>query len=712
MTQLSRRSFLAGTGTLVFGLTLPLPGCSFSKASGNPLSPNTFVTVAPDNTVTILSKHIEFGQGPFTGMATLIADEMDAAWDLVKVEHAPANAALYSNTAFGSQGTGGSTAMNTAFTQMRETGARMRAMLVEAAAKAWGVAPTDIKVAQSTLSSGSNKATFGEMAGAAAKLTPPEKVILKTPEQFIYIGKPGLRRVDSRSKADGSATFTLDVYKDNMLTAVLARPDILGATVAKFDASATRKIKGVADVKDIGSGVAVYATETFAALTGRKALDIAWDTKDAETRSTKTLTKLTLDTTQKRGKVYHTVGDIDKALAGASQTLEAQYSFPLLAHCPMEPLDAVIAPTQDGGLEVWMGSQIQTIDHATIADVTGISKEKIHLNTMLTGGSFGRRAQADGNFAAEAAQVFMAAGGKQPVKLMWTREDDLHGAFYRPLVAHKLRGGLDEKGNIIAWEQTIAGGSIVKDTAFSGMMKDGVDRTMIEGTKDLPYAIPNQMASAHIIDSPIKNLWWRSVGHTHTGYAIEAFMDELFAAAEKDPVEGRLAMMKGNARQMATLEKAAELSGWGKRNDRGRALGVATVKSFGSYVSQVAEVSMDQGQPKVHKVWCVVDCGIAVNPDIVKAQMEGGIGYGLSAVMYNALTLGEGGRVEQSNFDTYRSMRIGEMPDIEVHIMASTEHPSGVGEPGVPPIGPAVANAVRTLTGASIYHLPMIPSRA
>ena len=347
-----------------------------------------------------------------------------------------------------------------------------------------------------------------------------------------------------------------------------------------------------------------------------------------------------------------------------------------------------------------MGSQIQTADQMVIAQVCGVKPEQVQLNTMLTGGSFGRRAQQGSQFAAEAAAVFMAAGGWRPVKLFWTREDDIRGGFYRPQVVHRLRGAIDAAGQIIAWEQVIAGRSILVGSTFEGAMVNGIDQTMVEGAADLPYAVPNLQVSVHVTKSPVPVLWWRSVGHTHTGYAVETFIDELLDRAGKDPIAGRLELLADQPRMVAVLRRVAEISQWGSPAPAGRARGVAVVYSFNSWVAEVAEVSIGPaGEPRVHKVWCAVDCGRAVNPDIVAAQMEGGIGFGLGAGLYGAITLDEGGTVQQSNFHDYRPLRIGEMPDVEVAIMPSGERPTGVGEPGTPPIMPAVANALRRLTG-------------
>ena len=715
----SRRAFLAGAGGLVIAVTLPFKTRAQSgaaavlggEATAATYAPNAFVRIGADNLVTVLIKHIEFGQGPFTGLATLVAEELDADWSQIRAEHSPSDASIYGNAAFGGmQGTGGSTAMAASYMVMRQAGAAARAMLISAAATAWGVPASEVTVSKGVISHAASgrSGKFGEFAEAAAGLTPPAEPKLKTPDKFVFIGKT-VPKLDTVAKSTGEAVFTLDVYREGMLTAVVAHPRKFGASIASFDDAAARAVPGVVDVKKISDGVAVYGRNSYAALKGRKALKVTWSDSAAETRSSDAIAQERIDKAKQRGALAGESGAIDDALASAATTLEAEYVFPYLAHAPMEPLDAVIERSADGGVEVWMGSQIQSGDHPTIAGVCGIEPAKVKLNTMLAGGSFGRRAQPTSQFAKEAAEVFMAAGGQTSVKLMWTREDDIQGGFYRPLTVHRLRGGVNEAGEIVAWEQVIAGQSFLAGSPFEGMVQNGVDATMVEGAAAIPYHVPNFHCSAHIINNPVTTLWWRSVGHTHTGYAVETFIDELLEKAGKDPVEGRLALMTDpkHARLAGALRKAAAMAG-GMNAPQARARGVAAVESFGSFVAQVAEVSMENGLPRVHKVWCAIDCGVAVNPEVIKAQMEGGIGYGLGAILFNELTLDDGGSVTQSNFHDYRSLRIGEMPEVEVEIIVSNEAPTGVGEPGVPPIGPAVANAVRRLTGKTPQRLPMI----
>ncbi len=715
----TRRRLLQGIGAgLVIGVWLPRTGRAEASGAAAVLAktregaevfaPNAFVRVAPDDTVTVLVKHIEFGQGPYTGLATLVAEEMDADWSQMRASAAPADVALYANLAFGIQGTGGSTAMANSYDQMRKAGAAARAMLVAAAAAEWGVEPAEITVEKGVLrhTAGDRSATFGDLAEKAATMVAPAEPTLKDPADFKLIGT-ALPKLDTVAKTTGEAQFTIDLYRDGMLTAVVAHPPSFGAAVAGVDDAAARAVPGVAEVKTIPQGVAVFAAGTHAALRGRSALQITWDETAAEKRSSEELYAAYRDAVAAPGAVAASRGDAAAAMAGAAKKLEAVYEFPFLAHAPMETLDAVLE-LKDGALEAWMGSQLQTVDRATLAAVMGMTEDKVTLHTMMAGGSFGRRAQPNSDFAAEAAAVMKALGRDGAVKLIWTREDDIRGGRYRPLTVHRLQGGIDADGHIIAWDNTIASQSIVAGSAWEEkMVQNGVDAMAMEGARDLPYAIADFRVSGHIMQCGVPALWWRSVGHTHTGFATETFIDELLELAGKDAVEGRLALLAQAPRHRAVLERAAQIANWGQPVAEGRARGVAVHKSFNSYVAQIVEISRGGDDlPRVHKVWCAVDCGVAVNPNVIAAQMEGGIGYGLGAALYDAITVEAGGTVKESNFDGYRSLRMAEMPAVEVAIVPSAEPPTGVGEPGVPPIAPAVANAWRRLTGKPVRRLP------
>ncbi|NDV86086.1 molybdopterin-dependent oxidoreductase [Aurantimonas aggregata] len=710
--KVSRRSFLAGTG-LVIGVTLASRSIAASAllkgtpadAMGPVQNLNAFVRVATDGTVTVLSKHIEFGQGPYTGLATIVAEELDADWGQMRAAAAPADDEIYKNLAFGLQGTGGSTAIANSYEQMRVAGATARAMLVAAAAEMWSVPAGEITVSKGRVShAASGRETgFGELADKAATMEPPTDPVLKDPKDFVLIGtdRP---KLDTPAKTDGTAIFTLDVLADDMLIAMVAHPEHFGATVKSFDDSAARQVQGVVDVKRVPQGIAIYAENTFAALKGRAALTIEWDLASAESRSSEEIYEdyRRLIDGELLGATDN--GDVETALSGDGITrLESDLVFPFLAHAPMEPLDAVLMRADDGSIDCYTGSQFPGQDKAAIAETCGVDQSMVRVHTQLAGGSFGRRAQFGSPYMREAAAVFAASGMNRPVKHMWTREDDIRGGFYRPIYVHSLKGAIDADGNIVAWDQVIAGQSIMKKTEL--------DDTTVEGASDLPYAIPNLRVRAHQTELQVPALWWRSVGHTHTGFAVETFIDELLERGGKDAVDGRLALLSEHPRHTAVLKRVAEIADWGSPVADGRQRGVAVHKSFNTYVAEIAEVSIGaDGGPRVHKVWCAVDCGVAVNPNVIRAQMEGGIGYGLGAILFDQITLGEGGKIMQSNFHDYRSLRIEEMPEVEVAIIESTEPPTGVGEPGVPPIGPAVANAWRRLTGQPVRRLPIVGS--
>jgi isoquinoline 1-oxidoreductase beta subunit len=713
-SSVARRAFLkagaaAGAALLVEFRFLPRG----ADAASDGFAPNAFLRIAPDNTVTVVAKHLEMGQGSHTGLATILAEELDADWAQVRVEAAPSDPTRYNNLFWGPvQGTGGSSAMANSWAQLRKAGATGRAMLCAAAAQKWGVPVESLAVDKGVVSHAATgrKATFGDLASAAAGLPVPAEVPVKDPKDWKLIGKAA-PRVDSSAKTDGSARFTLDVYLPGMLTAVIARPPLFGATVKSIDKAAALKVPGVTDVVEVPTGVAVLARGFWAARQGREALRVEWDESKAEHRGSAELLAEYRALAEKPGLKARSDGEVTTALASAAKTFEATYEFPYLAHAPMEPLDCVVKLTGDKA-EVWAGSQIQTLDQGTIARVLGIGPERVELHTLLAGGSFGRRATPVADVASEAASVVKAIGGRAPVKLVWTREDDIRGGRYRPLFVHRFRAGLDDKGRIVAWEHRIVGQSFLKGTSFEGLIKDGIDATSVEGGSTLPYAIPNLGVELHSPDVGIPTLWWRSVGSSHTAFSTETFLDELARAAGRDPVELRRELLLKHPRHRGVLELAAARAGWGKPLPAGRARGVAVHESFGSFVANVVEVTLRKdGLPKVERVVCAVDCGIAVNPDVVRAQMEGGIGFGLGAALYGEITLDKG-RVVQSNFHDYKSLRIDEMPQVEVHIVPSSEAPTGVGEPGVPCIAPAVANAMFELTGKRIYRLPFVKGGA
>lgn len=707
----TRRTFLAmsagAVGGLLIGATLPK---SAAKAATGDTLAMPFVHVTPDSKVVVIIKHLDKGQGAATGLATLVAEELDAEPEQVSVEYAPSDAETYKNLLFGIQGTGGSTAMANSFEQYRQAGATARSMLVSAAAEAWGVDPSAVSIEGGMLVSGSNKASFGEMAGAAAGQAVPEDVVLKEPSAWRYIGKD-FPRVDVVQKTKGSVgMYGMDVHLDNQLVAVTARPPRFGGTVASLDASAALETPGVVDVLQIPQGVVVLADNTWRAMMGRDALDIEWDFSAAENRGTDEIIEEYRALAATVGTPSTTKGDAAGALANAAKVVEAEYIFPFLAHTPMEPLN--ITMLFDGETAtLWTGSQLQTLDHMTTAGVLGIGPEKVAINTLWGGGSFGRRAIYDSHYAAEAAVIAKAwlekTGEARPIKMVYTREDDVQGGYYRPLHLHKVRAGVDADGNISGWEHRVVGQGIMIGTSFESFaVHDGVDHSSVEGVADTTYSIPDMAVDVHHPTVGVPVLWWRSVGHTHTAYVMETMMDELAAAAGRDPVEFRLQYLAEDPRKAGVLKLAAEKAGWGSPME-GRSQGIAVHKSFNSYVAEVAEVSMrDDGTVKVEKVVAAVDCGVPVNPDNIRAQVEGGLGYGLSAVLREEITLTEG-EVDQWNYPDYTPLRITDMPEVDVHIVPSTEAPTGIGEPGTPPIGPAVANAVAAATGTRVRDLPM-----
>ena len=721
----SRRGFLqssaaaslyAGTGlTLGFWLPDARAQTAAPAAPAPAPDPNAFVRIGRDNTVTVISKHLEMGQGSYTGLATLVAEELDASWGQVKVEGAPADAKLYNNLSWGpAQGTGGSSSIANSWDQLRRAGATARAMLVAAAAKRWNVPAASITVKDGVVSSGAKKATFGELADAAAKEPVPATVKLKDPKDFVLIGKH-VPRKDSRAKSNGTALFTADVKLPDMLSAVVAHPPRFGAKVQSFDAKAVSGIPGVRYVVEVPNGVAVVATSFWAAKKGRDALKVEWDESGAFRFSSSDILAEYKSLAGKPGSIARNDGDAAKAISSAAKVVEAAYEFPYLAHAAMEPLDCVAKLGKDI-CEVWNGEQFQTGDQYAVAQTVGLRPEQVKLNMLFAGGSFGRRANPAGDYVVEAVAIVKALAvlGKYdlPVKLVWTREDDMKAGFYRPAYYHTLKAGLDASSNVVGWQHRIVGQSILAGTAFEAdMVKNGIDATSVEGASNLPYEIPSLFVDLHSPKVGVPVLWWRSVGSTHTAYSTETFIDELATAANKDPVEFRRALLAKHPRHLGVLELAARQAGWGAPLAPGKAgekrgRGIALHESFGTFVAQIAEVTVKGKEFTVDRVVCAVDCGIAVNPDNVRSQMEGGIGFGLSAALHGRITL-KNGAVEQSNFHDYPVLRITEMPKIDVHIVPSAERPTGVGEPGTPVIAPAVANALAAATGQRLRNLPL-----
>jgi len=675
-----------------------------NPGAARPRALNAFVEIGADETVTILVNKSEMGQGVYTSLPMLVAEELECEWSKIRVESAPVEA-VYNHTAFGIQMTGGSTSVSSEWERLRKLGAAAREMLIGAAAAIWEVDNSSCRAENGKVIHRSGKTfTYGELAAKAAALPPPQEVPLKDASAFKIIGKPMLR-LDTPEKVNGRAVFGLDAKIEGMLTAVVARSPVFGGKVKSFSASKAKAVPGVKEVVQVESGVAVLGADFWSANLGRRALEVVWDEGPHAGLSTAGMREDYARLARTPGALARKEGDGEATLAKAAQKIEAEYEVPYLAHAMMEPLNCLV-DLRDHSCEIWTGTQFQTVDQAAAARVAGLKPEEVKIHTLFLGGGFGRRANPHADFVTEAVQVAKAA--KKPVKVVWTREDDIKGGYYRPMWYDRIRAGLDEKKNLIAWQHTVVGQSILKGSPFEkGLAHDGIDITSVEGAEDLPYEIPSILVDLHspVLKVPVQ--WWRSVGHSHTGFVVESFMDEVAHAAGKDPFEFRQDLLAKHLRHKGVLELAAQKAGWGKPLPPDRARGIAIHESFGSFVAQVAEVSVNPaGKVRVHRVVCAIDCGRFVNPDMIAAQMEGGIVYGLSAALYGAITF-KNGRVEQRNFNDYPVLRINEMPMVEVHIMQSQEEPGGVGEPGVPPIAAAVANAVFALTGKRIRRLPI-----
>ena len=714
-TAATRRQFLVVGATLTGGALLV--GCSpgdilsiGAKTDFGAFGP--FIKIAPDGVVTVISKHIEFGQGNHAGLSAIVAEELDADWSKVKVEQSPAIAKVYANLGQGLQGTGGSSAISNSWTQLRTTGAAARAMFVEAAANTWNVPAGEITVKDSVVSHAKSgkSATFADLLPAAAKVTPPKSPTLKDPKTFTLIGTDRVRRKDAQAKSEGAARFTQDVHLPNMLTAMVAHAPRFGATVTSFDATAAKKVSGVVDVFQIPTGVAVVADSTFAAKQGREALKVVWDeTKAEKGNSDKFLADYQSWASEKaplpakaKWESFESKGEVT---APQGEVFEATYDFPFLAHATMEPMNCV-AQVSAGKAKLTHGSQIPTLDQLNTAQIVGMLPGAVEIETLFAGGSFGRRANFKSDYVAECVHIAKHVGKDRPVKLVWTREDDMTAGYYRPLTHHRVKVVTDKEGFPLYWRHRIVTQSIMKG---SPIPSKGVDATAVEGTMGSPYlkATPNVDGQALLTDLGVPVLWWRSVGATHTAFVMEHTIDQLAKKAGKDPVAYRLAMYQkaGAARHTAVLNLAVEKAG--KTVTPGWTRGVAVHESFGSVVAQVAEVKLVNGVPKVGRVVTAVDCGIAIAPDQVAAQMEGGTCYGLSAALFGKVTLKDG-VVEQTNFDTYRVLRNSEAPTVETYILPSGNAPSGVGEPGTPVIGPAVANAIFAINGQATNSLPFV----
>lgn len=715
----SRRRFLKVVSLGAAGFVI---GCSATKTPSATMTPddrpgksgnaegtieglNTFVKVSTDNTVTVIIKHAEFGQGVTTGLTTIVAEELDASWDQMSWAFSPADASKFNNTSFGPmQGTGGSSSIANSWTQLREAGAGAKAMLVAAAAEAWEVKPEEITVADGKLSHSNGKSgTFGEFAVAAAKQKVPETVALKEPKDFKLIGK-GVVRLDSSSKSTGEAIFTIDVDKPGMLIAAVAHAPKFGGKVKSVDSKAALEVEGVKEVVQLEGSVAVVADSFWSAQKARRKLKIEWDFSQAETRSTDELFSYYKELAKKPGKAARDTGDALGAQKAAKKLVEAEYEFPFLAHATMEPTGCVVE-LEDDGVTLTYGAQLHTMDQGNVAAALGLTPDKVKIKSVFGGGSFGRRATPTSDYATEAALIAKGMKTKAPLKVTWDRTNDIRGGYYRPMCYHQVKGSLNSDGKPDSYFQRVVCQSFLKGTPFEGMIKDGIDHIMVEGCANAPYSIPNQRVEAQMAEVKVPTLWWRSVGHTYNAYVVETFFDRLCIEGGQDPVAVRKEMLAEHPRHLGVLNLVLDKAGAAPTGE-GKGRGVAVHSSFDSYVAEVVDITMKEGKVQVDKVYCAVDCGLAVNPDIVKAQMESGIVYGLSAALGEEIVLKEG-KVKQANFDSYPVARMPASPPIEVHIVPSAEAPTGVGEPGLPPLAPALANAIHRATGKWITKLPL-----
>ncbi|CAM3762413.1 xanthine dehydrogenase family protein molybdopterin-binding subunit [Polaromonas hydrogenivorans] len=716
---LPRRSFLklAGAGGLALG-AFPHLAMAQASAAGQAASalkptqqPLAFVQIAPNGEVTVTINRLEFGQGVQTALPMILAEELDADWRLVRSRHGSSDAA-YVDPLFGIHLTGGSNSVKNSFTQYRELGARARAMLLGAAAARWNVDVATLRTqAGQVLAPDGRKLGYGELAEAAMALPVPEKVTLKDPKDFRLIGRP-TNRLDARAKSSGRQDFGIDSRLPGQLTAVVAHPPVFGARLASVDDSAARAVPGVKAVLRVpldrgAEGVAVVADGYWPAKLGRDALKLQWDTSSVEKVDSERQLAQYRELAGQPGPRHF---DADMApLATAPRQLQAEFVFPYLAHAAMEPLNCTVQ-LSEGRAELWTGSQCPGLDAAAAARVLGLKPEQVAVHVQMAGGGFGRRFSSSSDFVIEAcaiAKATRAAGLNAPVRTLWSREDDIKGGYYRPMHLHRARIGFDEHGQVLAWDHVIVGQSITTGSVFEGFqVKNGIDATATEGMRE-PYALPMRLTVHHPkLNVPV--LWWRSVGSTHTAFVMETLLDEIARATQQDPVAYRMRLFGDkHPRHRAALQLAVDQSGYGKKPlPAGRAWGVAVHESFSSVVAYVVQASVKEGRPVLHRVTAGVHCNLAVNPRTIEAQVQGAAVMGLSMCLPGAAITLKDGVVEQGNFGDFSVARITDMPEIAVHIVPSADAPTGMGEPGLPPLAPAFANAIARLTGKPVRDLP------
>jgi Aerobic-type carbon monoxide dehydrogenase, large subunit CoxL/CutL homologs len=718
-TELDRRSFLKATliagGALVIGTSLPFASRAeerFNMISAEPAAdfhPNAFIKIAPDGKVTVVIGQAEMGQGVLTSLPMIVADELEVDWANVGFEHGPPGDAFRNPALGGLQVTGGSASIRGLFTPLRKAAASVREMLVAAAAQQWGVPAEQCRARNGEVFHPTSRRTakYGTLLEAAAKITPPAEPKLKDAKDFKFIGK-SVKRLDTPEKVNGTGIFGIDVKVPGMLTATIMRSPVIGGKVKSFDDTKTKAIKGVRNVVQLDSGVAVVADNYWAAKKGRDALSVIWDEGPMASVSSDKLYQADVEAAANgKGIEAKKIGDIAAGKAKATKTVEAVYWAPYLAHATMEPMNAT-ADVRADRCEVWSGIQAQQVVQGLVAKELGLAPDKITVNNTLLGGGFGRRL---GDYVIDAVKLSKSVG--KPVKVIWTREDDMDGDFFRPSAYNKMSAGVDASGKPVFWQHRIVTPSIMAalgPVVFGGAPPaDRLDDTATEGASTLPYEMQNLFVDWVPSKPGVPVGFWRSVGSSHTAFSTECFLDELAHAAGTDPVAFRLSLLEKHPRHAGVLKLAAEKAGWSKPAPKGIFRGVAVHESFSSYVAQVAEVSVGKdGIPKVHRIVCAIDCGQVVNPDTVKAQMEGCIVFGLTAALHGEITI-KNGRVEQRNFYDYKMLRMNETPKIETYIVPSTEGHGGVGEPGTPPTAPAVVNAIFAATGKRVRSLPIRP---
>ncbi|KZK80177.1 Membrane-bound aldehyde dehydrogenase [pyrroloquinoline-quinone] precursor [Pseudovibrio sp. Ad46] len=713
----SRRSFLKGTATLMLVAGFDISG-GFAVAAKRTEAFTPFIQVSVDGNITVVVKHFECGQGTVTGLTTLVAEELDVSLEAIKAEFAPADATIYGHTVHRLQLTGGSTSMSNSFLQYRDAAATVRQLLVRSAASRWNCSEADIQVQNGLLSTNDQQGHFGEFISDALKLDPHSPPKLKARKEFRYIGNPEVARKDSSTKVDGTAIFGMDVRLPGMLYAAVLRSPKAGGKLKDFDASDVEGMAGFVTAQPLldGSGVVVYAQTTWDAFSARQKIQATWDFTNAEQRSSteiEALHRKMLQIPQHQVFEDYTTSDASTDLGNASKIVDLQFFAPYLAQAPMEPLNVTIEPTSNGGLRIHEGCQSPSLVQMAVSKALKLDQEKIEISTVYAGGSFGRRGALTADYHVEAVLAFIALDGQTPVKVVWSREDDLSGADYRPIAATSVRLGFNDTGDLNTWDLRLTTQSNFIGSPFEKYMVNerGIDASTFYGLAETTYAFPKPVIGLSYWNSSLKTGAWRSVAHSYTAHALEIIVDVMAQTAGQDPLAYRLSLLTDTSnldqqRLANVIKLAAKQADWEKPLPKGWGRGVAAHKSFGTFVAEIVEVSTDNGQIKIERVVAAVDCGLAVNPDIIVAQMEGAIGYGIGAAMRNQVTL-KNGEVEQNNFPDYEPLRIGDIGNIEIHIAPSEEPPTGIGEPGTPPAAPALANAIFNATGQRATRLPL-----